>query len=72
MNGCSDQVLLATLVERGPIEMAALADTVEVHPVTLTDRCAELQSDGHVRQIAGGVYAITDDGRAYLESLPDH
>ena len=71
MNGCSDQALLAMLAERDSVEMASLASEFETHPMTITQRCYELQSDGHVRQIAGGVYAITDDGRAYLETLED-
>ncbi|AGB36733.1 hypothetical protein [Natronococcus occultus] len=71
MQGCSDQALLATLAERGPAEMVTLADEFETHPVTITERCYELQSEGHVRQISGGVYVITDDGRAYLETLSE-
>ncbi|ELY52168.1 hypothetical protein C492_19931 [Natronococcus jeotgali DSM 18795] len=51
--------------------MATLADEFEIHPVTITERCYELQSAGHVRQISGGVYVITDDGRAYLETLSE-
>lgn len=69
MPGCSDKALLATLSERGPVEIASLATELETHPLTIHKRCGELQSAGHVRQVSGGVYAITDDGQAYLEAL---
>jgi DNA-binding Lrp family transcriptional regulator len=69
MGECSDRTLLATLAEQGPTEMGSLANAVESHPVTVDTRCSELQDAGHLRRIGGGVYAITEDGRAYLETL---
>jgi DNA-binding Lrp family transcriptional regulator len=71
MKGCSDRSLLAALAEHGPIEMASLADAVESHPMTVDARCSELQDAGHLRRIGGGVYAITEDGEAYLETLSE-
>ncbi|WP_306057147.1 hypothetical protein [Natronococcus wangiae] len=71
MERCSDRALLAVLAEREPVEMASLATALEAHPVTIDQRCYELQSDGHVCQVSGGVYEITDAGRAYLESLQE-
>ncbi|MXV62371.1 MarR family transcriptional regulator [Natronorubrum sp. JWXQ-INN-674] len=71
MTACSTRGLLDLLDERGPTEIGVLAAALETHPVTVTNRCSTLQSDGYVRQISGGVYVITDDGEEYLTSLPE-
>ncbi len=71
MTHCSTRGLLDLLAERGPTEVTSLAAALEAHPVTVTKQCCELQSDGHVRQIAGGVYTITDTGEAYLVTLTE-
>ena len=54
------------LDERGAVEVGTLAAALEEHPVTVTQVCYDLQADGHVRQVSGGVYTITDDGREFL------
>lgn len=71
MTNCSSRGLLDVLDERGPAEVTSLASALEVHPVTVTKECHDLQSDGHIRQISGGVYTITDEGRVYLEQLSE-
>ncbi|WP_027119034.1 DeoR family transcriptional regulator [Natronorubrum tibetense] len=71
MTNCSSRVLLRVLDERGAVETTSLADALGVHPVTVSKECHELQSDGHIRQISGGVYAITDTGERHLETLSE-
>ena len=71
MSPCSSRVVLHHLDERGPVEVTSLAAALDEHPMTVTKRCYDLQSEGHVRQISGGVYAITDDGQEYLEQLSE-
>lgn len=71
MTNCSTRGLLRVLDERGPAEVTALAECLEVHPVTVTKECYDLQSDGHIRQISGGVYNITDEGEEYLRTLSE-
>lgn len=66
MTSCSRRGLLTLLDERGPTEVTSLAATLDEHPVTVTNACRELQREGHVRQVAEGVYVITDDGESHL------
>lgn len=66
-----DRALLVTLEDQGPAETTTLAETLEVHPLTVTQRCDDLASDGRIRRVSGGRYGITDDGREYLATLED-
>ncbi|ELY61629.1 helix-turn-helix domain-containing protein [Natronolimnohabitans innermongolicus] len=68
MTNCSSRGLLVLLDERGPTEVTSLAASLEAHPMTVTSECRDLQSDGLVRQISGGVYRITEDGRQQLRA----
>jgi len=71
MTRCSTRGLLATLDARGPVEATTLATALEVHPMTVTKQCYELQCSGYVRQISGDVYTITEDGREHLAALSE-
>ncbi|WP_049914761.1 helix-turn-helix domain-containing protein [Haloterrigena salina] len=71
MTNCSSRGLLRVLDERGAVEVGTLAATLDEHPVTVTQVCYDLQSDGHVQQVSGGVYTITEDGRQYLTTLSE-
>ena len=71
MPNCSSRAVLARLDECGPIGAPSVAEQLEVHPITVQNRCYQLQSDGYVFQISGGVYCITEDGREYLRTLED-
>ncbi|WP_049924368.1 MarR family transcriptional regulator [Halopiger djelfimassiliensis] len=71
MTGCSDRSLLRVLDERGPARVTVLAGELEAHPITVTQHCDDLQSDGYVRRLSADVYGITEDGREYLATLPE-
>ncbi|QFU84190.1 DeoR family transcriptional regulator [Natronorubrum aibiense] len=71
MTRCSSRGLLSLLDERGPVEATSLAAALDVHPMTVRTKCHELQSAGHVRQVSGGVYTITETGRDYLSTLTE-
>lgn len=67
----SNRTLLALLAERGPLDVASLAATLETHPLTVAQQCADLQSAGYVRQIGDDVYVLSDAGEDYLARLAD-
>lgn len=72
MTNCSTRVLLGILDERGAVETTTLATVVDAHPMTVATKCHELQTAGHVRQVSGGVYSITDAGEQHLATLSEH
>lgn len=74
MATCSSRALLAALTERGPLDVGSLSEVLAAHPITVAQQCDELQAAGYVRQIASGVYVITDSGEEHLSQLsePSH
>lgn len=68
MGDVHDQIL-AELERRGPVGVPTLAESLDSHPITIDKHCYDLQADGYVYQTASGVYALADEGRAYLQSL---
>ncbi|EMA43679.1 MarR family transcriptional regulator [Halobiforma nitratireducens] len=71
MSRCSDRALLELLAERGPLQVTHLAAALDVHPLTVTQRCDALQSNGYVRRVSADVFGLTEDGREHLASLTD-
>ena len=71
MAGCSAAELLTVLEERGPIRATRLAAELEAHPITVTQHCHELRSDGYVRRVSADVFGITEEGRAHLSTLAE-
>lgn len=71
MAPCSRRALLTVLAEHGPLEVTTLAATLETHPLTVDQACAELHAAGYVQQVAGGVYDITETGDASLTQRAD-
>jgi DeoR/GlpR family transcriptional regulator of sugar metabolism len=62
--------ILSTLAEIGPCHVVKLAAILNEHPIPIDRSCDRLQQDGQLRRQHGGVYAITDAGKAVLENVP--
>ncbi|WP_090383990.1 MarR family transcriptional regulator [Natronobacterium texcoconense] len=71
MVGCPDRSLLAALDEHGPVRVTSLASELDAHPITVTQRCDDLRSDGYVRRMSADTYTLTEDGREYLLTLTE-
>ncbi|ELY43359.1 hypothetical protein [Natronorubrum sulfidifaciens] len=71
MTRCSSRGLLSLLDERGPAAATSLAAALDAHPMTVRTKCHDLQSAGHVHQISGDVYTITEAGRDHLSTLTE-
>lgn len=68
---CPERALLTVLDERGPTRVTALATELETHPITITQYCDDLRSDGYVYRVSADVYAISEAGRERLASLAE-
>lgn len=64
-----DLMLLEAVDNKGPIDLTSLSEQLDTHPITIDQQCYELQVDGYLTQVTGGVYTITDDGQDHLAYL---
>lgn len=71
MDRSAERTLLAALRDRKATTVTTLAETLDAHPTTVDQHCYELQRDGYIRQMAAGVYAITDSGEEHLSTLAE-
>ncbi|AFZ72989.1 MarR family winged helix-turn-helix transcriptional regulator [Natronobacterium gregoryi] len=69
MVSCPDRALLAALDEHGPVRVTVLAAELDAHPITITQSCDDLCSDGYVRRTTADTYVLTEDGREHLRTL---
>lgn len=70
----TDERILEFLAENGNYQPSAMRDRLEelggdldYHSNWINKRCRKLESYGLLANVGGGVYSITDEGRAFLE-----
>ena len=61
MSDRPDDSIPELLAEHGPTTGPELAVLLEVHPLTVERRCADLQRAGRIRQETGGAYALPEE-----------
>jgi len=66
-----DRSIPDLLEEHGPATGPALADRLDVHPLTVERRCRALQREGRIRQGTGGTYALAGSNRRDGEATSD-
>nr|WP_256392788.1 winged helix-turn-helix domain-containing protein [Natronoarchaeum rubrum] len=68
-----DDRILESVRKDGPKPVGELAekDSVRISHSSVSRRCQKLAENGLLRPIGNGVYAITDEGEAYLEGEYD-
>lgn len=69
----ADERILEFLQEEGPHSPSKIQedDRVQFSRTYINDRCRQLTEHGLTKNLGNGVYAITDEGKGYLDGELD-
>lgn len=67
-NTQTETEVLKIFVERSPLHVMDIANTVEYHPITVDQTCTRLHNEGYIYPLGRGLYKVTEEGVQRIET----
>lgn len=59
--------VLDLLSDQSPRHVMDIADSVQIHPITIDRTCSRLHDEGCINPLGQGLYEITEEGKDRLK-----